>query len=88
MPLPVSVDGVRAVRAGDRVGVLAVPPDTASSAAAALVADRLRVLSVSAASTALGDSSTAEVLIATDRVHALRLARYSAQPLILILDDS
>lgn len=83
VPVPIGSAGAGDVRPGDLVGVLAVPADSTSSAA--LVADRLRVTSVRSGA-ALGGDIGSVVVIATDRARALRLARYSSRPLLLIMD--
>jgi hypothetical protein len=77
----VSVQSAADVGAGDRVGVLA------ASGGATLIADRLRVLSVRATGSGLAGDATAVVTVATDRAHAVMLARYAGRALMLISDD-
>ena len=54
---------------------------------ALLVADQLRVLSVQASAASL-DGAAAVLLVATDRSHALALARYVTRPLLVVIDRS
>lgn len=83
VPVPIGSAGAGDVRPGDLVGILAVPAD--STASAALVADHLRVMAVRSGA-ALGGDTGSTLVIATDRARAVRLARYSSRPLVLIID--
>lgn len=81
--LPVGA-GADLARPGDRVGVLAAAQQ--AGAPAALVADRLRVLRVSAADDSLGSPATSTVVVAVARSDAVRLVRFSADRLVLMVD--
>lgn len=81
--VPVPVQTVGEVKPGRRVGVL-VPSEQATGPAA-LVADGLRVVSVQAGDS--GIEAGAVVVVATDRAHAVQLARYATRPLLMIVDD-
>jgi hypothetical protein len=85
VPVPIA-GGAVAVRPADEVGVLAPPADGDSTGDAVLVADHLRVMSITR-SAGLGGDATAVVVVASDRAAALRLARYAARPLLMIVDD-
>ena len=79
-----STVGARDVRAGDRVGLLAQPAEAATRPAV-LVADHLRVVSINSDTSGIADASTV-IVVATDRRHALELARYLPRPLLLMID--
>lgn len=81
--LPVDV-GADLARPGDRVGVLAAAQQ--AGAPAALVADGLRVLRVSTAEDSLGSSGGSTVVVAVARSDAVRLVRFSAERLVLMVD--
>jgi hypothetical protein len=84
--VPVQIaSGVASVRPDDRVGVLAPPADSDTAGDAVLVADHLRVVSMTKAS-GLSEAGTV-VVVATDRARALQLARYVSRPLLMIVDD-
>jgi hypothetical protein len=74
------------VRPADEVGVLAPPADSDTAGDAVLVADHLRVLSVTRGSE-VGNDAAATVVVASDRAGALRLARYVSRPLLMIVDE-
>jgi hypothetical protein len=81
------------IHAGDRVGLLVAPsdadtvsPSAAPSPDAALIADRLLVLKVSAASPGSDDSGT--LLVAADRATALRIARAAGRSVLAVVDKS
>ncbi len=94
VPVPVAPVGLDSlVRAGARVGVLAAPDPEAGIASpraspgdAVLVADQLRVVSVDAANADLGGDAAATVVVAATRDAAIRLARYTSSPMLLIVD--
>jgi hypothetical protein len=84
--VPVQVaSGAASVRPADRVGMLAPPVDDEVGGQAVLVADHLRVVSVSSGS-GLADAPTI-VTVATDRPRALQLARYASRSLLMIVDE-
>jgi Flp pilus assembly protein CpaB len=91
--VPVSDDAggtATAVRPGDRVGVLAGASDdgfTARPGSAVLVADHLRVLTIENADGGMGGDATVTVVVATSRSSAIRIARFSGRPLLLIADQ-
>ena len=90
MPVAVAAGGTATqVAPGDRVGVLAGSSDdgfTTRPGSAVLVADQLRVLTVENADGGFGSDATVTVVVATSRSGAVRIARFSGRPLLLIAD--
>jgi Flp pilus assembly protein CpaB len=85
VPVPIA-SGVGSVRPDDQVGVVAPPADGDTVSEAVLVADHLRVITVTQPAELAGDTA-AVVTVATDRAGALQLARYAARPLLMIVDQ-
>lgn len=79
--VPIAVQSAADVDAGDHVGVLV------ASSSATVIDDRLRVLAVHPAESGLAAEATAVITVATDRAHAVVLARYAGRALMLISDD-
>jgi len=85
MPVAVaSMDSLDYVHPGDRIGLLAGPSDIIAAPSAALVADGLRVLAVSAHST--DGSQPPTVVVASSRSQARRIAANSGRPLLVAVD--
>lgn len=91
VPIAVSAGGTATVvRPGDRVGVLAgssADGFTARRGSAVLVADQLRVLTVEKAEGGIGGDAMVSVVVATSRSGAVRIARFTGRPLLLIADQ-
>lgn len=87
--VPVAVSTATSlVQAGDHVGVVAAADaTTGSTTSATLVADRLRVLSVRADDQGLASGGGTVVVLAARRSQAVSIARFSADRLVLIVDD-
>ena len=87
VPVPVtSSPSIGFVRRGDRIGFVAGPSDASTAAASGLIADRLRVLAVSAQDDA-GARSTS-VVVAASRADAVRLGAIGERPVLVVVDDS
>ncbi len=84
IPLAVAAGSAAIVQPGDRVGVV----DAAdTSGAAALLADRMRVLSIRAGDASLSGDASATVVVAGTRSQAVAVAHTETDRLVLIVDE-
>lgn len=84
IPLAVAAGSAAIVQPGDRVGVV----DTGDNAGpAALLADRMRVLSIRADDASISGDASATVVVAGTRSQAVAVAHPTTDRLVLIVDE-